>query len=572
MAFIITDECVSCGRCIHICPEHAICPGEEIARIDPEKCVSCGACGKICPTGCIYDAELPPAPPISHGLIERDCDLVVLGGGGSGMVAAARAAELTGKKVIVLEKMKRIGGGAWFAADFKIFNSKWQKDRGIPDICNESMLAAMDLTYWKLNPHLVANCFKATGEFFDWLCELDDGVAEQFTEGSYIFDGPNGPKIPVFKRERQGAQGGTGQLVMEMMLEHCQKQGVEILTGHRAVDFVMENGKITAVIAEDPGGQTKINCKACVLATGSWINNQEILEKYTPKFAKIPMGRSPHRHVAYTGDGIALAEKAGAFVDYDSFCLRLMGPLVMDPSQTIMSITNDPSIIFVNKNGKRWINEQSRKRMGVFDAAVPLLDQPDGVSYALFNESILESAVEKSKDIETDKFDFFGPSKCPDNYHEDLENALNRPGTPLYKADTVEDLARQIGINPDALAETVEHHNETCLNGRDDYFKRPDEMVPLSKPPYYAVRCEMGTDGAFGGVLINKDIQAYGKNGVLVEGLYVAGDFSSGRFINLGGIKRQIINDLAWAFSSGFIAAASAAQYLLSNGKTDTVV
>lgn len=72
----------------------------------------------------------------------------------------------------------------------------------------------------------------------------------------------------------------------------------------------------------------------------------------------------------------------------------------------------------------------------------------------------------------------------------------------------------------------------------------------------------LSTDGAFGGVLVNPDMHAYRAEGGLVEGLYVTGDFASGRFICLGGVKRQVLNGISWAFSSGFLAGASAASYL----------
>ena len=80
--------------------------------------------------------------------------------------------------------------------------------------------------------------------------------------------------------------------------------------------------------------------------------------------------------------------------------------------------------------------------------------------------------------------------------------------------------------------------------------------------PFYGFMTALNTGGAFGGVQVNENIQAKAKNGGLVEGLWVPGDFSSSRFINDGGLKRQIINDLAWVFSSGFIAGEQAAEYL----------
>ena len=56
-----------------------------------------------------------------------DCDVLIIGGRGSGLVAAVRAAEL-GKKVILLEKTKVLGGGMIFARTMRTFRSKWQKE------------------------------------------------------------------------------------------------------------------------------------------------------------------------------------------------------------------------------------------------------------------------------------------------------------------------------------------------------------------------------------------------------------------------------------------------------------
>jgi succinate dehydrogenase/fumarate reductase flavoprotein subunit len=568
MAYFINDDCVCCEKCREECPAGAIYRREGIMKIDAEKCVGCGTCASVCNLGAPVDLTAEPVKPKKHPLVEKDCDLVVLGGGGAGLVAAARAAYLSKRRVIVLEKAKKTGGGAWFAADFKVFNSKWQKERNIPDMLDQSVLAAMDATYWKLDGHLVDACFHATGEFFDWLCETSRNAEDNFQEGRYIFDGPEAPVFPVFKKRRRGKQGGTGKFVMDQMLSICKELGVEVLTGHAASDVVVKNGKIVAVIADDPGGQTRVNCKACVLATGSWINNQKILERVSPKFAGMETGRSPHRNPAYTGDGIKLAEKAGAFVDYDSFCLRLMGPMMVyanepPPYRTLSSMMNGPSAIFINKNGKRWINERTMMRTGPFNAAVTLLDQPEGVSFTLFDANCIEHAVAQYRSGHPVDNGFFGAASFPEDWQADLDAAIAEYGEYVKKADTLSDLAALIDVDAYVLAETVVRYNEQCAVGRDaDFFKAPDQMVPLTKGPYYAVVNRMATDGAFGGVLVNADTQAYAKDHSLVDGLYVVGDFASGRFVNMSGVKVQIINDLAWAFSSGFMAGSSVARYL----------
>ena len=82
------------------------------------------------------------------------CDIAVIGGGGSGLVAACRAAAL-GKRVIVLEKDKRLGGGMNMASTMRTFGSKWQKDQNLPDTTALFLRNRMDETYWRLDRKLV---------------------------------------------------------------------------------------------------------------------------------------------------------------------------------------------------------------------------------------------------------------------------------------------------------------------------------------------------------------------------------------------------------------------------------
>ena len=513
---------------------------------------------------------------------EKSCDLVVLGGGGSGMIAAVRAAQLTGKKVIVLEKAASTGGAAQYAGTIRTFGSKWQKKRNLPDTTADYARDMMDLVYWRLDEKLVLNGLLGTGQFFDWLCEIGGDIEDLFVVGQYtgaIKTDPYGPQIDSEKAKKR-----IGRFVMDMMKEKCSTYKVEVLTKHPAVDVEVKNGRITAVIAKSEAGHVRVACRACVMSIGSWINNEEVLKKCYPKFVGLKQYMDPSEHMNpnYTGDGIPLAEKAGAFVDYDSFVLRLMGPIwdyARDhgTSKAFLAMAQSPYIITVNLNGLRYSAEPVA-HIGRFSDGHVQIGQPRGQSYDIFDENTLKAEFERPQcsknaaDMDTlacyplTYMKPFEEVRLPEKMEEvrsSIKEGFDKNDPFMFRADTLEELAGKIDVNKKNFLETVRKYNESCEKGVDlDFFKRKDALVPINKPPYYAFLGKLMTDGAFGGVQVNPDMQAYKPDGGLVEGLYVTGDFASGRFINLGGVKHQVLNDISWAFSSGFLAGTNAGRYL----------
>lgn len=493
------------------------------------------------------------------------CDIVVLGGGGSGLVAAARAAELSGGRVIVLEKGKIAGGGMLFASTMRTFGSQWQKERGIPDQSNSFLQKMMDLTQWRLDPVLAKKAIRATGEFFDWYSQYEKPeVLARYEARPYVFDIPvNGQPGPQI----DGFHNGSGRLIMETMLRRCAELGVEVLTEHRAVSAETEDGRITAVTAEGPDGAVRIACKVCILAIGSWIRNDEVVGKVCPAFLEADVLPSAHQNPNYTGDGLPIAEAAGAFIDWDSFCLRLMGPICSlgDRSKLDM-ITRNEYVVLVDLNAKRFVAEPMAPRIDPFDTGLILLQHPKGRSFYLFSANTLECVIRESrKNGERQDFDVFGMPPLPDRSEIEgwFREAIDRGSHEVGMADSIEDLAAYIGLDPVTLRETVDRYNASCAAGEDwDFFKDPAGMVPLTEGPFYAVAGKLATDGAFGGVRVDPSMQAYAADGGLVPGLFVTGDFASGRHVVLGGAKRQILNDMSWALASGFIAGGSAAEAL----------
>jgi len=384
--------------------------------------------------------------------------------------------------------------------------------------------------------------------------------------------------------KNSGFHSGSGRFFMDLMLKLCQNLGVEVLTKHQVVDVEVNNGKITAVIARTEGKYAHIACRACVLASGSWINNKEVMKKVAPVYLEllerdhIDPEVSAHHRPILSGDGLALAEKAGALLDWDSLCLRHMGPMfkaMRSSDEVLYAMGKTPYNIMVNLNSKRFVAEPPQIRMGIFNAGNVMAAQPKGLCWAIFDENALAAAIKQTKhpDGTYDHLPpagaFLGAPKFPATKKEvyaNIEKTLRTDVHDAFRADTLEELAIKIGLDAKALRETVATYNESSKAGFDwEFFKPGKDLVPLNKAPFYAVKGRLGSDGAFGGVRVDPNMQAYKKEGGLVEGLYAVGDFATGKHINLGGVKVQVINDVSWAYASGFIAGTSACRYLESN-------
>jgi heterodisulfide reductase subunit A-like polyferredoxin len=135
--YTINQYCVGCHYCADECPVSAINFVGTKYEIDPGRCTSCGSCVSLCPISAISDPEHPVPPAPQHPPIERYCDVVVLGGG-CGLIAAVRAAE-AGKKVILLEKAKKVGGNTDLAHMFFPLYPQVFAEQGLPDVREDAI-------------------------------------------------------------------------------------------------------------------------------------------------------------------------------------------------------------------------------------------------------------------------------------------------------------------------------------------------------------------------------------------------------------------------------------------------
>jgi fumarate reductase flavoprotein subunit len=522
--YFIGDGCVGCQACKTLCPAKAIRYGECRDEIDQNKCIHCGACYRECPVSAISETEIG-APYYEEkkntATKVMDCDLVVLGAGGAGLVAAVKAADVSGKKVIILEKARKPGGATNLAGGMgNIKDSKWQKDAG----------------------YQVSEPRDLTGQFFDWM--VSKGGAEKY----FRLAGEGGG----FSTERGKVSAGTiyfpsriekykdlpdpsigpgrgGTAIVDMMVECCQKQGIQILYETPARKFITDDrDRVTGVLADSMDGQVLINCSACVIASGGFGRNYEKLRKYWPEDFN---NKEIHNLCppGMTGDGIDMAEEIGAYIDQTKWDLSLMAfmnmPVHVPYAYSVSILADQAELACVNLNGERWYNEANK----MSSPSLLFAAQPKAVAYFIANDEIIEKVGPKlgeGRDVNTEEW------LIRQKYREEIDYEVagddeGASGSHVKKANTLAELALKMKIDPGTFVATIEKYNRFCDTGKDlDFGKDAKYLMPIRKPPFYAIfghrfsQCTKGMNG----IAVNSKFEVIDKKGETMPGLYAAGD------------------------------------------------
>ena len=588
MSYLITDNCVACQACTKLCPVKAISFDGEKFAINQEKCVACGTCYENCHIRAIVDTDNPKTETVNPDRKSvYDCDFVAIGSGPAGLCSAVRMAE-AGYKVVVLETLPVLGGAGFYATFMRAFGTKMERDAGLPDNSEDYLRAAMNLTHWELDQKLVTKGMKACSEMFDWLCTWSD------MEKVYcIQPTPFGVMLDMKRGQ------ATAPYITQNYIDRAKELGVTFLTETRAKELVIEDNKIKAVVAEDKQGEIRVNCRSCIIATGNMACSEEI-GRFVPGYAKSAHNRNAHRLPSNTGDGVRMLEQAGVKIDENGVACHYLGamPDFFDGDVLKQGLRGEG--VRVNLNGQRFISECVDR----FDATTKLMQQPQSLSYNIIDANILEQDVRPTIKLRTDiagnlalgipqkgkplpLVDFMGFPVMTDENGKPLPSPLLDLGdqnqltvekqmsvierfksyTKLKNrivcvADSIEELAEQMDVPVENLTETIRRYNELCRKGDDeDFAKYPDYMIPIEKAPFIAVKCYLGSDGAFGGIFINENCQVL-NDGAVIEGLYAGGDTTSGNYLKEGNKRLEIINDYTWANASGYIVGGHAADYL----------
>ncbi|MEL0094063.1 MAG: FAD-dependent oxidoreductase [Pseudomonadales bacterium] len=499
-------------------------------------------------------------------------DVIVLGSGGAALTAALTAKDFGAEDVIIVEKSNLIGGTTAMSGGMMwIPNNHHQREAGIEDSWDDVVTYLDSLAPNQLDPitleafltggpDMVRHLADHTPAKLRALAALPDYQPDTpgaMTEGGRSLDndpfdfiklgnwatrvvppkmGPPrrtsyhedlvlGPREPAELAERELRDSrGRGQALIGALLRAVLDRDIEIRFEHRAMELIKEGPKVTGVVAETPDGPITLRARSgVVIATGGFEWNQALVNT----FLRGPM-TGPVSVPECEGDGLVMAMKIGAKLGNMANAFWMPSALEYQPQHrdakpNYLLCQHErtlPGSILVNQSGKRFIDEAANYNalgMGLLSFDPSSHSYPNLPYYLVFDHRYRE------------KYTVFGFT--PDR---ELSNMF-------HVAETLEALAEQIAIEPDALAATVKRFNALVDQGNDTDFHRgnnsydnfwgdPAFEAPfktlgrIDQGPFYAVKMESGVLGTNGGPKTNEHAQVLDWQDQPIEGLYAAGN------------------------------------------------
>lgn len=425
----------------------------------------------------------PVFEPASY---DKEADVVIIGTGAAGASAAARCAQL-GLKVIVLEKLA-VGGGSTVICNggFAVSCTDVQERKGIKD--SPELFEKELLTMGKVNdPELVRTFVHATLPTYKWMRGLGVEVNDVTTGAGMSVPRQHMVRTPV---------------MLEIFKEIVEKAGGEYLFKTPARRLIVnKDGRVVGVEAESRKKKMTFRAKkGVIIAAGGWARSEDLLRRFSPAAEKaLKLGG-----VGNSGDGSKMAWALGADLLDVSYTKATYG---FNPKTKTSAFVMYNGAIMVNLRGERYADEsRPYKELGDYTLA-----QPDGIGIQIYDAAIHEEA---QKD----------PLARTDNLKKNGE---------LFTADSIEELAKAMGLPADKLAETVKAYNEGLAKGADRFGRtslsagngRPS---PIVKAPFYGFRATAVLLSTYCGPKIDSEARVINIFGEPIEGLWAAGEGTGG--------------------------------------------
>lgn len=393
------------------------------------------------------DAEAQEAE--SGETIHLETEVVVVGGGAAGLSASVAAAE-KGANVILLEKMPQLGGTSNYAEGVFGVESQLQHNDHIDTTQDEAFRFIMEYSHWLANPKIARAFVDKSGDTIDWL--QTHGV--EFVD--VTTNNPGGLRTwHIFD--------GFGAGMITAMSNAASEVGVDVhleTTGQELI--VDENNNIAGIIAVDKdNNRLEIQADAVIIASGGYANNDEWIQRYTEFDNIAPVGNA-----GKMGEGIQMAWDVGAN-ERGIEVLQLYRPGIPgEASDSHLNAAARQPYLWVNNNGERFADETV-----VFlwpFAGNALSQQPNAEMFTVFDNNTKDYMMNQGLDSGVGVIIQTGTKLV--NLEEDLQRGMENGD--VFVADTIEDLAGQIGMNPNVLNETILNYNLAYDSNYDGEFNK----------------------------------------------------------------------------------------------------
>ncbi|KPU43138.1 urocanate reductase precursor [Oxobacter pfennigii] len=320
--------------------------------------------------------------------------------------------------------------------------------------------------------------------------------------------------------------------VLSNYVVNTVNNGSEIMMETKAEKLIVENGKAVGVKASKTDGTEVVlhAKKGVILATGGFGANPQLCAEYNTYWPSIPDDIKTTNASTSTGDGIIMSKEIGANLVGMGFTQLMPTANEKTGSLTDALLVAPQNYIFVNKEGKRFVNEYAERDVLSWAA----LSQPDGVFYTIADKDMALSAQNRPTQEMIDKM---------------VEDKL------IYRADTLEGLADIIGCDRATFVNKINKYNSYVKSGTDPEFNKNVFQMEVKNAPFYACPAKPAIHHTMGGVQINTNGQVIDAKGNVIQGLYAAGEVTGG--IHAG--NRLGGNAIADIFVFGRIAGKNAA-------------
>lgn len=332
-------------------------------------------------------------------------------------------------------------------------------------------------------------------------------------------------------RWRRGVQVTSGNALAARLAKSCFDLGIPIHTSTELRELLQAEGRTVGARVGTPQGELRISARrGVVLACGGYAHDRARTAQRYPHLARGGEHLSPVP-AENTGDGLALAERAGGQVDmrFDGTGAAAWMPVSRVPlpggrSGVFPHLLDryKPGVIGVLRNGRRFTNEAD----SYHDVGAALIEACAGERETAMWLVCDQTAISKYG------LGYAKPAPMP-------LGGLVRRGY-LFKGRTLAELAQAAGIDGAGLQATVAAYNQGAAQGQDPQFGRgtnafnryladpqqqPNPCVaPIARGPFYAVKLLMGDLGTFDGLRTSVVGEVLRADGSTVAGLYAVGN------------------------------------------------